>query len=131
MDKTTGLLWVGTWNEGVSVLDRSTVRFLRYTNDRQDPNSLSHNSVAHVFQDRAGRLWLSTTGGLKRFDPHTHSFISYRHGPRNPDSLSDDHVVMTHEDRKGRFWVATNNGLNLMDRARDFYPIYERPQQSR
>src|SRR5208283_5043910 len=71
-----------------------------------------------------GALWISTLGGLNRFDPQTHSFIRYRHDPRNPASLSDDFVVRTYEDRAGRFWVVTKNGLNLMDRARGTFTRY-------
>ncbi len=123
-DKTTGLLWVGTLGEGVSVLDRSTGRFTRYANDPNDPASLSHNTVGHIFQDRTGSLWLSTEGGLNRFDPHTHTFIRYLHDPQNPASLSDDFVVQTYEDQAGRFWVTTNNGLNLMDRERGTFTRY-------
>ena len=112
------MLWVGTWHEGVSAVDRSTGHSTRYKNNPNDPASLSNNDVVHIFQDQKGNLWFSTLRGLNRFDPKTHTFIRYLHDPRNPASLSDDYVSMTYEDRAGRFWVATNNGLNLMDRAR-------------
>jgi signal transduction histidine kinase/ligand-binding sensor domain-containing protein/CheY-like chemotaxis protein len=124
LDRKTGLLWLGTQDKGVSVLDRSTGRFTRYTNNPHDSTSLSNNTVMHIFQDRAGSLWISTVGGLNRFDPRTHTFIRYLHDPQNPVSLSDDYVVKTHEDRAGRLWVATNNGLNLMDRARGTFTRY-------
>jgi signal transduction histidine kinase/ligand-binding sensor domain-containing protein/DNA-binding NarL/FixJ family response regulator len=124
LDRTTGLLWVGTHEKGVYVLNRSTGHFTQYTNDPHDPTSLSHDVVNHIFQDQAGDLWLSTVGGLNRFDPHNHTFIRYLHDPRNPNSLSDNIVVKTHEDWAGRFWVATNYGLNLMDRARGTFTRY-------
>ena len=82
--------------------------------------------MVNIFQDRAGEIWLSTLGGLNRFDPQTHTFVRYVHDPRNPTSLSDDYVTMTYEDRAGRFWVVTNNGLNLMDRARGTFSRYMR-----
>ncbi|MBE7473521.1 MAG: response regulator [Anaerolineales bacterium] len=124
LDRTTGLLWVGTHEKGVYVLDRSTGRFTQYTNDPHDPASLSHDVVNHIFQDQAGDLWLSTVGGLNRFDPTTHTFIRYLHNSRNPNSLSDNVVVKTHEDRAGRFWVVTNYGLNLMDRTAGTFTRY-------
>jgi PAS domain S-box-containing protein len=123
-DTKTGLLWVCAGAEGVSVLDRSTGHYTRYKNDPNDSSSLSNNTVVDIFQDRAGAIWLSTAGGLGRFDPQTHSFIRYRHDSRNPASLSDDAVAKTYEDRGGRFWVVTNNGLNLMDRARGTFTRY-------
>ena len=131
LDRTTGLLWVSTWAEGVSVLDRSTGHYVQYKNDPHDPSSLSNDDVEHIFQDRAGNLWISTLRGLNRFDPKTRTFIRYFHDPGNPASLSDDRVAMTHEDRAGRFWVATSNGLNLMDRAHaTFTPYLHDPNDS-
>ena len=124
LDATTGMLWVGTQDEGVRVLDRSTGHFTSYANDPNDRSSLSSNTVVDIFQDRAGAIWLSTPDGLNRFDPQAHRFIRYLHDPRNPASLSDDFVTMACEDRAGRFWVATNNGLNLMDRARGTFTRY-------
>jgi signal transduction histidine kinase/ligand-binding sensor domain-containing protein/CheY-like chemotaxis protein len=123
-DSTTGLLWVGTLNEGASALDRSTGRAIRYTNNPRDPNSLSNNIVVDIYQDRTGRLWLSTMNGLNLFDPKNQKFIRYIHDPNNPKSLSDNYVASTFEDRAGRFWVATNNGLNLMDRELGTFTRY-------
>jgi PAS domain S-box-containing protein len=124
LDRTTGLLWVGTGDDGVIVLDRSTGHYTRYKNNPNDPVSLSTGGVQFIYQDRTGTLWISTMGGLNRFDPQTHTFIRYLHDPRNAASLSDDYVTTTYEDRAGRFWVATNNGLNLMDRAHGTFARY-------
>ena len=123
-DPRTGLLWVGTWHQGVSVVDPTTGHYTRYKNNPNDPASLSDNDVVRIFQDRNGTLWVSTLGGLNRFDPKTRTFLRYRHEPRDPSSLSSNFVTMTYEDRVGRFWVATNNGLNLMDRTRGSFIRY-------
>ena len=121
LDSTTGLLWVGTEDDGVKVLDRSAGHFTSYAYDPNDPTSLTAgpgSPMTHIFQDRAGAMWLSTPFGLNRFDSRTHKFVRYLHDPRKPNSLSDSSVLETYEDREGRFWVATNTGLDLMDRAR-------------
>ncbi len=124
LDATTGLLWVATYRQGVSVVDPSTGHFTRYRNNPDDPASLSNNDLVRIYQDRGGNLWFSTLRGLNRFDSRTHTFIRYLHDPRSPSSLSDDNVMMTYEDRAGRFWVATNNGLNLMDRDNGTFTRY-------
>ena len=124
LDATTGLLWVGTFHEGVKVVDPSTGHFIRYKNNPNDPSSLSNNDVDDIFQDQKGNLWLSTRRGLNRFDPKNHTFVRYLHNPGNPASLSDDYVSMTYEDRAGRLWVATNNGLNLIDRVHGTFARY-------
>jgi len=124
LDATTGLLWLGTPDSGVKVLDRSTGHFTQYENDPNDPGSLSGNDVGDIHQDREGNLWIITSRGLNRFDRKTHKFIHYFHDLKNPNSLSDNSLAMTYEDRAGRFWVPTNNGLNLMDRARGTFTRY-------
>ena len=123
-DATTGLFWLGTWGEGVIVLDRATGRFTRHKNNPKDPASLSNNDVWRIFQDRKGNVWVSTSRGLNRFDPKTQRFVRYLHDPRNPSSLSDNFVATTLEDHAGRFWVGTNDGLNLMDRERGTFTRY-------
>ena len=123
-DRTTGLIWVSTWNEGVSVLDRSTGHYTQYKNDPNDPASLSSNDAEDIYQDRAGNVWISTLRGLDRFDAKKHTFIRYVHDPIYPASLSGDNVTVAHEDRQGRFWVATTDGLNLMDCARGTFTRY-------
>ncbi|HLP76815.1 MAG TPA: two-component regulator propeller domain-containing protein [Candidatus Paceibacterota bacterium] len=124
LDRKTGLLWVGTRRGGVSVLDRATGRFTRYPSVLGDTNSLSDNAVNHIFQDRAGTLWISTRGGLNRWNPESKSFVRYRFDPNHPDGLSNDFVSMVHEDRMGRLWVATGGGLDLLDRERGTFFHY-------
>ena len=85
---------------------------------------MSSDDVSHIFQDRAGAVWVATQHGLNRFDPRSHTFTRYLHDPANPGSLTDDYVQTTFEDRQGRFWVATNNGLNVMDRERGTFSRY-------
>ncbi|MBV8552833.1 MAG: hypothetical protein JOY54_16175 [Acidobacteriaceae bacterium] len=118
LDASTGLLWIGTEDDGVKLVDRSSGRFTSYTRNPNDPASLSSGRVYHIFQDRAGTIWLGTPTALNRFDSRTHTFVRYVHDPRNPNSLSDNSVLETYEDREGRFWVVTDTGLNLMDRTR-------------
>ncbi len=124
LDRTTGLLWVGTRHAGVSVLDRVTGRFTRYSNVIGDTNSLSDNAVNDIFQDCEGTLWISTRAGLNRWNPEAGNFIRYRFAPNDPEGLGNDYVSMVHEDRAGRFWVATDGGLDLMDRKRGTFTHY-------
>ena len=63
---------MGTYGSGLSRLDPGAERFVRYTNDPQDPASLADNSVQCVLGDSAGRIWVGLDGsGLDRLDPAT------------------------------------------------------------
>lgn len=69
-----GVLWVGTYGGGIARLDRASGRFRRYTTD----DGLPSNSVYGLLEDETGRLWISTSRGLSRFDPTRESFHTFR-----------------------------------------------------
>ena len=66
-------------------------------------------SISAIFQDRAGRLWLGTQGGLLRFDDL--KLFTTR------DGLSANDVRAIAEDREGDLWVGTEGGG--LNRLRD------------
>jgi ligand-binding sensor domain-containing protein/signal transduction histidine kinase len=68
-----------------------------------------NTNVSAIFQDRAGRLWLGTQGGLLRFDDLR--LFAMR------DGLSADDVRAIAEDREGNLWVGTKEGG--LNRLRD------------
>jgi signal transduction histidine kinase len=102
--------------------------FTHYLHDPSIPDSLSHNAVMRILEDRAGELWIATWGGgLNRLDRDTGRFVSYRNDPEAPQSLSHDAVFSLHEDEKGVLWVGTSHGLNRMvPRGPDKGPVFVR-----
>jgi ligand-binding sensor domain-containing protein/signal transduction histidine kinase len=58
--------------------------------------------VSAIFQDRAGRLWLGTQGGLLRLDDL--KLFTTR------DGLPADDVRAIAEDREGNLWIGTEGG---------------------
>ena len=60
-----------------------------YRHDPDDPNSLSHDSVVNILEDRTGTLWIGTYGGgINAFDRKTEQFIRYQHDPANPHPIT-------------------------------------------
>jgi ligand-binding sensor domain-containing protein len=144
-----GVLWVGTWNGGLNVFDRTTEQFTCYLHDPDDPYSLSHNRVNVIFEDKSGRLWIGTDGGVNSFDPTSGQFFHfgvlwvasvggglnkldpvtgycqhYRYDPADPHSLSNDSVFAMTEDATGTLWVGTIGGLNRFDRTSEHFTWY-------
>ncbi|MDR7148391.1 ligand-binding sensor domain-containing protein/signal transduction histidine kinase [Hydrogenophaga palleronii] len=115
---TQGFLWFAT-GDGLSRYDGYAFRNFRF--DRNNPNSLGHNTVVSIQLGHGGVLWLGTTGaGVDRFDPATETFTHYRHDPRNPSSLSSNSISKAGllEDPQGTLWIGTNDsGLNRLDLA--------------
>lgn len=111
-----GFIWFAT-GDGLSRYDGYSLRTFRF--DRNNPNSLAHNTVVSIHPGRDGVLWLGTTGGgVDRFDPATETFTHHRHDPSSPTSLSSNSISEKGllEDRQGVLWVGTNDsGLNRID----------------
>lgn len=113
---TQGFLWFAT-GDGLSRYDGYSLRTFRF--DRDNANSLAHNTVVSILMGHNGVLWLGTTGGgVDRFDPVTETFTHHRHNPSSPTSLSSNSISRKGllEDPQGVLWVGTNDsGLNRID----------------
>jgi ligand-binding sensor domain-containing protein len=69
-------MWFGTY---VGLCKYDGYKFTVYKHNLEDPNSLSHNAVVALYEDRSGMLWISTVGGgLNRFDRETEQFTHYQ-----------------------------------------------------
>jgi diguanylate cyclase (GGDEF)-like protein len=110
-----GTLWVGTRGGGLCALDRTRMRFSRVT----EKDGLPANSVYGILEEEAGSLWLSTDGGLSRFDPQTRRFRNY--GVDDGLQANDFHPGAAHRGRSGAMYFGGPAGLNWFfpDRVRD------------
>jgi len=148
----SGTLWIGT-DSGLNKLippvpsasgsesEVSLLSFVRFQNDPNNPNSLSHNIVRSIYEDKSGTLWIGTDGGLNKFIPPipkssgsenkgpSPSFIHYQNDPQNSNSLSHNEVYSIFEDQSGTLWIGTKGGgLNRFDRQKDqFIPYRHSP----
>ncbi len=104
-----GNLWVGT-DLGVAVLQKQTGRFVHYINKKNEPTSLSNNSVIDIHEDSKGRVWIGTHGGLNLFDKSSKTFQSYT----ETDGLPNNSILTIQEDSDGNLWLGTPNGLSNM-----------------
>lgn len=119
------MLWIGTQN-GLDRLDPKTGQFTHFRSDPDDPQTLSHDWVLPIYQDREGILWIGTfAGGLNRFDPETQTFTRYQTDPNDPHSLGAEGVMSIYQDREGTLWIGTiGGGLDRLDRDRGIFVHY-------
>ena len=120
-------LWIGTGaigtnGAGLNQLDPVTGNVVRYQHDRTDPESLSSNNIAAIYEAPDGTFWIATGGfslhgsGLDQFDPRTGTAQHFSMNPAITDSLSADDLMTLWGDSDGTLWIGTwANGLNLMD----------------
>lgn len=105
-----GFMWFGT-REGLNKYDG--YGFVVYKNAIEDTLSISGNDITGMAEDKAGDIWIATSGGgLNRFDRSTNRFIHYR-GVIPADLISGPML-----DDSGRIWVgSTDRGLFVLEPA--------------
>jgi diguanylate cyclase (GGDEF)-like protein/PAS domain S-box-containing protein len=107
-----GSLWIGTFSSGLARYYPQTGEWHFYAHQPDDEDSLSHSLVNTIFEDRRGRIWVGTLGGLDLLDPTSGRIRRFHHDPVNPESISGDLVRAVHESEDGTLWVGTHSGLN-------------------
>ena len=129
-EDSDGQLWIGTGSNGVegsglNRLDPATGKAVRYQHDEADPNSLSSNNIASIYEAPDGTFWIATGGfslqggGLDWFNPRTGTIQHFAHDSRFTDSLSDDNLMALWGDSSGTLWIGTwSAGLDRMELAR-------------
>lgn len=102
--RNDAVLWVGTWDGGVSRVNTETGRVRNYP--------LPEDHVYTIMFDSSGTLWIGTWGaGLYLFDPVSEGLRHITSEDGRPGRrLSHDVVYSLMEDESGIVWVGTNGG---------------------
>lgn len=94
-------LWIGTYTNGVQVLNIETGALRQYT-PSTDPHSLDNPSCYALYTDERGWIWVGTMDGLNLYNREANHFE--RIGKTNAMIIDID------EDRKGNIWITTQGG---------------------
>lgn len=108
----SGVVWVGTWGQGIARHDPTTRAFrtLRYSPNR--PEGLSHPAAVRALEMRDGTLWVGTNGnGIDILDRAGRRIGEHRPDPAHPAALSDGSVTCLAQGPDGTIWVGTLNGV--------------------
>lgn len=93
-------LWVGTFSQGLRIVDIKTKQIVKSYVTNESFRSLSGNSVFAICRTRNNSIYLGTILGLCKYNRFTDSF------ERVPQ-VGKNLIYDLHEDKKGNFWVAT------------------------
>jgi ligand-binding sensor domain-containing protein/signal transduction histidine kinase len=119
-----GVLWVGTENAGLNILNFRQQQFVHYMHRPADGNSLSSGRVKAIHQDADGVMWVGLFPRvLDRLDPTTGQIIHYLPGERDEKTLGPGtNVNSIYRDPAGSLWVGGGgSGLVRFDeRTRRF-----------
>ena len=113
LDVTPREVWVGSTQNGLAHLDRSTSTWRIMRNDPDDPESLPSDFITFVHRDRQGRVWVGSRAGLA-LHKGDGRFTIFK--PR-PDlgAVEANYLVCITEDPSGRLWIGAASGLYLFD----------------
>ncbi len=123
-----GNIWASTWGYGLMLLLPGSDKFIRFTNNPNDINSLAYNTIMNLYCDFSGNVWVGTWGGgldkilwpkelhqqsKKSEIEKTIKFVHYKNDKSNPTSISGNLIYSLLEDNTGSIWVGTEfNNLN-------------------
>ena len=103
----SGVLWVGTENTGLNILNFRQEQFVHYRHRPSDPNSLLPGRVKAIYQDANGVLWVGFfPRALNRLDRKTGQITHYVPNPSEEDTLGKGtNVDSLYKDAAGYLWV--------------------------
>jgi ligand-binding sensor domain-containing protein/serine phosphatase RsbU (regulator of sigma subunit) len=123
MQDKQGFIWIGTFDGGLNKYDG--YKFITYTNNPKDNNSISSNTINDLFEDSHGYIWATTTLGLNRFDPAKEMFINYKHDPQDTLSIGADFCRKMIQTDNENLWITTyGNGLDRLNLKTGLFKHY-------
>jgi ligand-binding sensor domain-containing protein len=116
LEDSQGAMWFGT-AAGLLNFDRKHRRFIRYSHQPYDPDSLASNRVNALFEDREGNIWTSLHQVEPNFfSPKPLSFENLAHESDNPACMNLGLVGAVFEDRNDVVWIGADRRLKRIDR---------------
>lgn len=117
----TGIIWIGSWYDGIIKWDKRKNKFQRITSDPKNPNSLSDPKVYSIISDPKGFIWFCTAKALDRYDRAKREF---KHYLANEPFIYEE-KYSTYLDRNGYLWIGTvRRGLIRFDPVNESYQFY-------
>ena len=78
---------------------------------------LPTNEIRKLHQDSEGYLWISTYGGLVRYDGY--DYLIYKLDPATHEQVLNSFVNLVKEDDNHCMWIGTHDGLYVLDKLTD------------
>ncbi|MVT08778.1 hybrid sensor histidine kinase/response regulator transcription factor [Chitinophaga tropicalis] len=125
-------LWMGTYLQGIYVLNMSSGAVKHYSKD-DGFSALASNEIFCIRKDRYGKIWIGTNGkGVQVFIPAKGIFrkledhLSDVNGDKVPEI---GFIRAIEEDREGKIWIAApGRGVDMYDPVTNTYRLYGRYQ---
>lgn len=115
------LLYIGTFEQGIDVMDLHTRQIIRQYTAGPGPLKLKSNYINAITKTSRGQYYICTARGLYRFFPEKGTFELVSELPK------DDFYSAINEDNTGRLWIGTHNhGVYYLDKGRAWRQLHIR-----
>jgi signal transduction histidine kinase/ligand-binding sensor domain-containing protein/CheY-like chemotaxis protein len=115
-------IWIGTQSGGLLLYNSENNKFYRFTNERNNKNSLCDNTVYSIFFDKEEILWIGTANGLNSYNEKEKKFEHFS----TKDGLPNNTIYSIINDEFDNLWISTDNGLSCFSLAtKNFVNYYE------
>jgi signal transduction histidine kinase/ligand-binding sensor domain-containing protein/DNA-binding response OmpR family regulator len=125
---TDNELWIGTFEQGLDVMDLNSNKVVRHYRAGQAPNELKSNFIESLLRTRSGEILVGTSFGLYRYNRGSDDFTLLNEVPGNL------HYSSLMEDDQGTIWAGTlRDGLyfyNPESKASGYYKHEENNRKS-
>ena len=113
----TGILWIGTFTEGLAAYDINSKRFVNEIIAPDLKNILKESGVYVITKGRKnGIFWLGTFGkGLIRYDSNNKTYQIIGNDNYSDNFLTNNRVRTLLIDKNDNLWIGTQSGLNVIN----------------
>lgn len=123
-EKPGGGFWIST-EYGLSFLDKDLKKFINYTHNNCENNSITDNRIRTTFIDNQGILWMGSEIGVDKL-VEQNRFKLYQHIPSNQSSMEDGLVRSILEDNEGNLWIGLiDKGLVFYNKKKNEFITYK------
>ncbi|MDP1795747.1 MAG: two-component regulator propeller domain-containing protein, partial [Daejeonella sp.] len=126
VEDRAGIVWLGSLQKGLYQFNPQSLQIKHIDAKPADPGSLSSEGVGIIYEDRSGRLWVSTKEALHRLDRARGKFIRYP---------TEGIVIAMDEEKGGKIWIGFGTprigeggvtGIAYLDSATQKFRYYYR-----
>lgn len=122
------ILWVGTWGQGLNLLNRHTNKVEHFSTRQTENHKISNDFIHVIFKDGDDRIWLGTRNGIVIYDKPGNRFVpwvEYFGKPTLP-SLNNVRIFMIIQDKSFNYWIGTQNGLYKINLEKSTVEIFQK-----
>lgn len=109
------VVWIGTYSNGAAKVNMKTKEVTHYNKETWGFEEKPGEHIRNFYRDSNDTLWISSSGGLIKYNDSKDKMELYKHKTYDKRSLVDDSIFTVIEDKGGMLWVGTYAGISVFD----------------